>query len=162
MVKRQTGIEPTPWKVEKLPQKPKKDAVYYVINNNNTFTIYVTDKNGIPVPLNTTGVLPPPSINNIISPDGTIEVNITNGIAGIDIAQNLLDKINTFVPDKFYVHTQNMPSNEWTISHNLDKKPSITVVDTGGTIVEGRITYINLNQVKVKFNGGFSGEAYCN
>ena len=64
--------------------------------------------------------------------------------------------------DKTYVHTQRMASNNWTITHNLNKHPAITIVDSGGTVVIGEIEYINLNLVYVKFNGIFSGKAYCN
>jgi hypothetical protein len=64
--------------------------------------------------------------------------------------------------DKNYVHTQITASNNWTITHNLNKYPAITIVDSGGTVVIGEIEYINLNLVCVKFNGIFSGKAYCN
>lgn len=64
--------------------------------------------------------------------------------------------------DKNYVHTQIAAANIWTITHNLNKNPAITIVDSGGTVVIGEIEYINLNLVYVKFNGIFSGKAYCN
>ena len=64
--------------------------------------------------------------------------------------------------DKNYVHTQIAAANNWTITHNLNKYPAITIVDSGGTVVIGEIEYINLNLVYVKFNGIFSGKAYCN
>ena len=64
--------------------------------------------------------------------------------------------------DKNYIHTQIAASNNWTITHNLNKYPAITIVDSGGTVVIGEIEYINLNLAYVKFNGIFSGKAYCN
>lgn len=64
--------------------------------------------------------------------------------------------------DKNYVHTQIAAANNWTITHNLNKYPAITIVDSGGTVVIGEIEYINLNLIYVKFNGIFSGKAYCN
>ena len=64
--------------------------------------------------------------------------------------------------DKNYVHTQITAANSWIITHNLNKYPAITIVDSGGTVVIGEIEYINLNLVYVKFNGIFSGKAYCN
>ena len=64
--------------------------------------------------------------------------------------------------DKNYVHTQIAAANNWTITHNLNKYPAITIVDSGGTVVVGEIEYINLNLAYVKFNGIFSGKAYCN
>ena len=64
--------------------------------------------------------------------------------------------------DKKYTHTQISASNNWIINHNLNKFPSVTVVDSGGTIVIGEISYININSVSISFNGIFSGKAYCN
>ena len=39
--------------------------------------------------------------------------------------------------DLGYVHNQNIASTSWTISHGLGFIPNITVVDSGGTVVEG-------------------------
>jgi len=61
-----------------------------------------------------------------------------------------------------YVHTQGIPASVWTITHNLGRKPSITVVDSGNTVVYGARQYVNDNIVIVTFNGTFSGKAYLN
>lgn len=64
------------------------------------------------------------------------------------------------VPDIAYAHTQGTASATWTILHNLDFYPNVTVVDSAGTIVEGEITYTNRNQVVLTFSAAFSGKAY--
>ena len=64
--------------------------------------------------------------------------------------------------DKNYVHKQSAASNEWTIVHNLGKYPSITVVDSAGTVVVGEIVLQTTEQAVISFNGAFSGKAYCN
>lgn len=64
--------------------------------------------------------------------------------------------------DKFYNHLQNTPSATWTIQHNLNKLPSISVVDSANTVVTGNIQYLDNNNVVITFNAGFSGNAYCN
>ena len=64
--------------------------------------------------------------------------------------------------DKNYVHTQDIPSAAWTVTHNLGKRPAITVVDSAGTDVIGEYTYISDNQVLLEFSGAFSGKAYFN
>jgi hypothetical protein len=61
-----------------------------------------------------------------------------------------------------YVHTQTSPSITWTITHNLNKYPSVTIVDSAGTVVEGDISYSNTNLVVVTFSSTFSGKAYFN
>jgi hypothetical protein len=64
------------------------------------------------------------------------------------------------VPDLAYAHTQGTASATWTINHNLDFYPNVTVVDSGGTIVEGEISYTTRNQVVLTFTAAFSGKAY--
>lgn len=64
--------------------------------------------------------------------------------------------------DKNYVHTQSTASDTWNITHNLYKYPSVTVVDSANNEVIGDITYIDLNNIQIKFNGAFAGKAYIN
>lgn len=59
-----------------------------------------------------------------------------------------------------FVYTQNTPSSEWTIVHNLEFVPNITVVDTAGSVVEGDYSYPNENTIIATFIGGFAGKAY--
>lgn len=48
------------------------------------------------------------------------------------------------------------------VLHNLNKMPSVTVVDSAGDVVEGSIRRDSLNQVTVTFTAAFSGIIYCN
>lgn len=64
--------------------------------------------------------------------------------------------------DKHYTHTQAVPSDTWTITHNLNKRPSITVVDSAGSEVVGDYDYVDDNTVVLTFTGGFAGNAYLN
>lgn len=64
--------------------------------------------------------------------------------------------------DAFFEYDQVSPSASWSIAHGLGKFPSVTVVDSAGTVVEGDITYVDDNNVTVDFAGAFSGKAYCN
>lgn len=66
----------------------------------------------------------------------------------------------TLYSDLSYVHTQNSASATWTITHNLHFIPNITVVDSGGTVVEGSYNYPNSNIVVLTFSAAFSGKAY--
>lgn len=61
-----------------------------------------------------------------------------------------------------YIHTQGIASATWVIEHNLEKYPSITVVTSSGTIVEGDVAYDSENVITVTFNGAFKGKAYLN
>ena len=61
-----------------------------------------------------------------------------------------------------YVHTQSVASDTWEITHDLDKYPSVTVVDSGGNVVVGDVRYIDTSNIVVTFRGAFSGVAYLN
>lgn len=64
--------------------------------------------------------------------------------------------------DANYIHDQMLSSNVWTINHDLDKYPSVSIVDTGGNLVVGDVEYISKSQLKIYFNYEFSGKAYLN
>lgn len=59
-----------------------------------------------------------------------------------------------------YVHDQAVPSDTWVITHSLGYRPNVTVVDTGGTNIEGTITYDSSTQITVVFSTSFGGYAY--
>lgn len=61
-----------------------------------------------------------------------------------------------------YEHEQTTPSDIWLIDHPLDKKVSVTVTDSAGTVMEGQITLNTGSQVEIKFNVPFWGYAYLN
>ena len=57
---------------------------------------------------------------------------------------------------------QGAAATTWDITHNLGKFPSITVIDTGNTVVTGEYNYINNNRVILTFSAAFAGKAYLN
>lgn len=67
-----------------------------------------------------------------------------------------------FNPNSTYIYDQGEAATTWTITHNLNKFPSVTVVDSGGANIMCKITYINSNQCELKFNAAFKGKAYLN
>ena len=66
-----------------------------------------------------------------------------------------------------YIHVQSSSSDTWVVTHNLGRFPSVTVIDTGNTIVRGSVTYNSENQLTITFFSGGSalattGKAYLN
>ena len=61
-----------------------------------------------------------------------------------------------------YVYYQIEGSDEWVITHNLDKYPSVSVVDTGDSLVGGSVEYLSKNELVVTFTASFSGKAFLN
>ena len=64
--------------------------------------------------------------------------------------------------DKTYNHVQSVAASIWTINHNLGKFPSVTVVDSGGTQIEGDVVYDDPDNVTVSFSSPFGGKAHLN
>lgn len=61
-----------------------------------------------------------------------------------------------------YTHTQGTASTTWTITHNLERFPSITVIDTGGNQIFAQAQFIDENQIILTFSSAFTGKAYLN
>lgn len=57
-------------------------------------------------------------------------------------------------------YAQGTPSAVWNIKHSLGFYPNVTVEDSAGTIVEGEIEYVDVNNVRLTFSSSFSGYAY--
>lgn len=64
--------------------------------------------------------------------------------------------------DSRYTHDQATAAATWSITHGLNKYPSVTVVDSAGTVCFGRIQFSSANSLTVSFNAAFSGKAYLN
>jgi len=64
--------------------------------------------------------------------------------------------------DKHFQFIQAVPSNSWVIQHNLEKNPSVEVIDSAGSTVEGDVVYNDLNRITLTFSAPFAGTAFCN
>ena len=64
--------------------------------------------------------------------------------------------------DKTFEFSQTSPSALWEIQHQLNKFPSVMVVDSAGSVVVGDITYIDTNNITISFQSAFAGKAYLN
>jgi hypothetical protein len=82
----------------------------------------------------------------------------TNGNGGnATFVDNVLN-----VPREHYVHDQQTASASWTVTHNMNKFPAVSIVDTANDEVIGQVTYNTLNQLTITFTAAFSGKAYLN
>lgn len=101
-----------------------------------------------------------------------IEAAYNETITGIDITSTptahtvtLSRRSASSLQDSYnyaYIHTQAIPSDTWTVTHNLGKFPSVTVINETNEEVIGDVEYPNINNVILRFSGGFSGKAYLN
>ena len=84
---------------------------------------------------------------------GTNGQVLTSTVTGISWADNV---------QATFEFTQGVPATTWNITHNLNKFPSITVIDTGNTVVTGEYNYTSKNTVTLTFSAAFAGKAYLN
>ena len=66
------------------------------------------------------------------------------------------------VPDKNFVHTQTMPAKVWTVTHSLNKYPSVQIILGDGTVIFSTIKHLSVNQVEITFMEDLSGIAVFN
>jgi len=71
------------------------------------------------------------------------------------------------IGDITYTHNQTSTSDTWVVTHNLHRFPSVTVVDSAGSIVVGTVVYNSNKQLTITFFSGgsalaFQGKAYLN
>lgn len=78
-----------------------------------------------------------------------------------DYSLSLL-QISSVDNDKNYVFTQTLASSSWNVNHNLNKFPSVSIVDSSNNLVIGDVMYIDSNNLTISFNASFSGKAYIN
>jgi len=69
---------------------------------------------------------------------------------------------NTSSADKHYTHSQDISASQWVIDHNLNKYPSVQVIDSAGSFCIGKVTHNSVNQLTLDFNASFTGKAYMN
>ena len=115
--------------------------------------------------------------NLTIAPDGTLSATGGGGgtgtsdytaltnlptLNGVKITGNKTAADYGIKEDKTYVFSQTFATTEWNITHNLNKYPSVIVVDDTLTQVMAEIQYVNLNTVKIKFSKGFTGKVFLN
>jgi hypothetical protein len=62
-------------------------------------------------------------------------------------------------PNSFYRYVQSQPAAVWTITHPLGRFPSVTVVDSAGSVVEGEVVYLSDSTLAITFSAAFAGEA---
>lgn len=64
--------------------------------------------------------------------------------------------------DKTFIYDQNTSSDVWVVEHNMGKSPSVTVHDSAGSEIVGRITYDSPTKITIRFSAAFKGAVYLN
>jgi hypothetical protein len=96
----------------------------------------------------------------------TLELSYIGG-DGVLVDQAYYDIANFVISsadqaDKHYTFNQATPANPWSVTHNLNKYPSVTVALPSGQVGQADVTYIDENNLTITFTGDESGKAYMN
>tara|TARA_R110000803_G_scaffold175219_1_gene237756 strand:+ start:780 stop:1499 length:720 start_codon:yes stop_codon:yes gene_type:complete len=93
----------------------------------------------------------------------TVQNNQFNGVLSLDahyIFSEFTNRAST--GDLTFVFSQGVPAVQWAVQHNLDKFPSVSVVNNNNIVINGEVTYIDTNNVQLDFSAAFAGKAYLN
>jgi hypothetical protein len=92
-----------------------------------------------------------------------VDINITADNENRTITLVYRDTLSIQETFKFsHIHNQTVSSSTWSITHNLNKYPAVSIVDSSNAEVIGEVEHINANSLTVKFSAPFSGKAFLN
>ena len=94
---------------------------------------------------------------------GNVEVTASLSATGTPDNTKFLRGDNVWArANETYTFAQASASATWTVQHNLDKFPSVTMVLSTGQKGYGDIVYIDENNLTITFASAESGKAYMN
>lgn len=105
------------------------------------------------------------NIIEIYTNDNVLVALLDNNVSQGMILENLTRKTipeQNNSSDAHYTHNQITAESVWNIKHDLNKYPSVTTIDSAGSLVIGKINYVSSNEIKLTFSAAFSGTAYLN
>ena len=92
-----------------------------------------------------------------------VDISITSDTQNRTITLTYRDTLSIQETYKFsHIHNQTVSSSTWSITHNLNKYPSVSIVDSSNEEVIGEVEHVNSNSLIVKFSAPFSGKAFLN
>jgi hypothetical protein len=140
--------------------KPILDQLLGLLPPQNPYTYKATQM--LPFTLsaanNTAFVISDGTASDGIITGETLTFESANSGLAIAVSNNKL----TFTAKLGYVFTQSTPAAVWTINHDLNKYPAVSIVDSANDEVIGEVHYTSTSQVVITFSAGFSGKAFLN
>lgn len=129
---------------------------------------YAVEDDSLPAYESGTGYLV--SMNELVretvldSTNNGLHVNFSSNVKRVysNVPAELINELNARKEDAHFVFEQVLPATVWTVSHGMDKRPSVVVVDSSGRVVIGQTEYLSSNSVRLTFGAAFAGVAYLN
>jgi len=93
-----------------------------------------------------------------------IDVTYKSGNGGLTASKDYFISLLTYAGqnDANFVYTLDGSANQYVINHNLNKYPSVTIVDGNDIEVYAAVVFNSLNQVTLTFSSNFTGKAFFN
>lgn len=111
------------------------------------------------------------AINYIKSGEAEIGAAVQTGLtqigAQVDLAESYANSAAQSAAEAeryrtTYIHEQGEASSQWVINHNLNKYPSVTVVDSANNEIIAEVKYTSANTCVVNMSSAFKGKAFLN
>lgn len=154
------------YKVKSFIQIPNIESNYKFRNFNyqdqsNEYTLTLKSTGNLFVDINTASSLTVfmNLINQTVQTLSAYQLAVQNGFTGTE--EEWLNMITSGV-DKTYTHIQNALSNTWIINHQLNKYPSVFVVDESNNVIYCNISYVDENNLILNFEVETKGKAFIN
>lgn len=93
----------------------------------------------------------------------SVNVNSSNSVSlSTTTANSVTVNSSGAAADAHFEHVQSNASDQWDITHNLGKKPAVSVHDSNGYEVIAIVHHMSLNRVIIEFKVPTFGKAYFN
>jgi hypothetical protein len=86
----------------------------------------------------------------------TVSVSLIDGSIALTV-EGLVGPVGP--PGGNYRHVQVSPATDWDVVHNLGFRPSVSVEDSAGTVVEGDVIHVDANHLTISFSVALGGYA---
>ena len=87
--------------------------------------------------------------------ENIIQVNANGAITRINLNPSITINNNTS-----YVFSQDTPSMQWVINHNMNRVPNVFAEDLQGNDIMGVIEIVDSNNLRIQFSSPVAGKAY--
>ncbi len=104
------------------------------------------------------------TINLIEGNEVTIQRNVIGSVELVNTVPNsvTVSQVAVGSGDLHFEHTQSVASDQWDVTHNLNKKPAVSVLDSNDYVVYAIVHHITNNRVIIEFNVPTFGKAVFN
>jgi hypothetical protein len=101
-----------------------------------------------------------PSTKDSTPPRRDLPAAQTSNTSIVEIAPLRVKAEDIAVRQANYIHNQTSVSTTWTVTHNLNRYPPITTVNTSDAQIIGGVVYTSINQITVTFSEAVAGRAF--